>query len=101
MITLDKLKELVDLCAGSVTLIHNEHRDYYQTVDKFLRDSEFHSGLGLGIDIDVREAMIEKNQMLTLQAYPDTPIGFYVVYHWDTESAIDQMLAIVKKTAGH
>jgi hypothetical protein len=45
-------------------------------------------------------AMVEKDQMVMIQAYPKTPIGFYVVYHWDLESAIDEMLAVIKKESG-
>lgn len=92
-----KYYELLELCAGSVTLMHNEHRDYYQTVEGYLNEQERNLGASLEIDPDVRKFMIERNHMCTLRAYPNTPIVFYIVYHWDFEAAVDQMLEAIKK----
>lgn len=93
---MEKLYELWELCAGSVTLTHNEHLDYYQMVEDYLNEQERNMGEPLDIEPYVRKFMIERDKMITLRAYPDTPIGFYVVYHWDFMAAVDQMLAIVK-----
>lgn len=93
---MEKLKELFELCSASVTLIHNEHKDLYLMVDEFLNEQERNMGGPLDIEPEVRKFMIERNHMCTLRAYPDTPIGFYVVYHWDFLAAVDQMLVIVK-----
>lgn len=92
---MDKLKELFALCEASVTISHNEHKCLYQSVAYFLNERESYEDLDLADD--VRKAMIDKDQTIMIQAYPKTPIGFYVVYHWDLESAIDEMLAAVKK----
>lgn len=92
---MEKLKELFELCEASVTISHNEHKNLYETVDYFLHDRERISDTEL--DADIRKIMIEKDQTVIVQAYPKTPIGFYVVYHWDLESAIDEMLDAVKK----
>jgi hypothetical protein len=97
---MDKLKELFELCAASVTVTHDDHKNYYQTVEEFLNTDAERYGLELDIDPEVRKFMIERNHMITLHAYPKTPIGFYTVYHWDLLAAVDQMLAIVKKDLG-
>jgi hypothetical protein len=94
---MDKLKELFELCAGSVTVIHNEHKDFYQTVEQFLNDQERNSDDGIDLDDDVRKFMVDRNHMITLHAYPKTPIGFYTVYHWDLLIAVDKMLDAIKK----
>lgn len=91
---MEKLNELFNLCSASVTIIHDEHKDYYQSVEVFLSDLE--SLMPISLDADVRKVMVEKNHMITLHAYPDTPIGFYTIYHWDLLAAVDEMLAIVK-----
>ena len=93
---MDKLNELFNLCAASVTVTHNEHKGIYQTVDEFLNDQEQFTHERLDIDPDVRKFMIERNTMITLHAYPNTPIGFYTVYHWDLLAAVDQMIDIIK-----
>jgi hypothetical protein len=93
---MDKLIELFDLCEASVTITHDEHKDYYQTVAAFLEEQERNRGESLDIDPDVRKIMVERNHMITLHAYPHTPIGFYTVYHWDMVEAVDDMLAIVR-----
>lgn len=93
---MDKLIELFNLCSASVTIIHDEHKDFYQTVEEFINDREKALGESLSIDADVRKFMVEKNHMITLHAYPDTPIGFYTVYHWDLLTAVEEMLTIVK-----
>jgi hypothetical protein len=95
---MEKLKELFELCAASVTITHNENRDMYQTVEVYLKDEEWKYGESLDIDPEIRKAMIEKNQMIAIRAYPKTPIGFYTVYHWDLEVAVNEMLDILKGT---
>jgi hypothetical protein len=92
---MEKLNELFALCEASVTIVHNEHKCLYQSMEYFLSERESYTDLDL--DVNMRMAMVEKDQMVMIQAYPKTPIGFYVVYHWDLESAIDEMLAAVKK----
>ena len=48
------------------------------------------------IESDVLNKMIETNTMIELQFYPDTPIGFYKIYHYDLEQAIDIALNSIK-----
>jgi hypothetical protein len=92
-----KLQELFDLCKASVTIQHNEHKDLYQSVGSFLEDQRRNIGGNLGIDHMTRHLIIEKDQLITIRAYPLTPIGFYIVYHWDLESAVDEMLNNLKE----
>jgi hypothetical protein len=92
----EKLKELFELCDASVHINYNENRDLYLTVEQFLNDQERFHAADLGIDPDVRKVMADTNQMITIQAYPNTPIGFYVIYHWDLEAALDEMLSVLK-----
>ncbi len=95
---MDKLKELYALCNSEVSVTYNEHKGFYETVEQYLsqhqrvRDSE--------LDLEVRAKMIEMNQMVVVQAYPLTPIGFYVVYQWDVEAAVQEMIDILKSMEG-
>ena len=72
------ITELVSYCKASVSLDVNDHRAVYQTVEQWLED-ENHDGQ-LEIDEAAKEEMIRTDTCYRLQFYPDTPIGFYVIY---------------------
>lgn len=93
---MDKFKELFALSKAEVYITYNEHRGVYATVENFLDDRKRNRDLELGISEEVRAKMIEMNQMVIIQVYPDTPISFYIVYHWDIEMAIDEMIRVLK-----
>lgn len=64
---------------ASLTLLHNDHKDFYSTVKQYI-DSEHPA---LDKDYFVSEEDIQKcidtDELWSLQWYPDTPIGFYKV----------------------
>lgn len=93
---MEKLKELFDLCKATVHINYNENLDLYLNVEDFLAAQEQYVDDPLAIDAEVRKIMVEKNQMITIQAFPNTPIGFFIVYHWDLEAAVNEMLDILK-----
>ena len=85
---MDKLKKLMGLCKCGVFLSVNEHRDYYETVEQRIAHND-----GLDeIEADVLKKMIKTDTIIKLQFYPDTPIGFYVIYHYDLNIALDEAL---------
>ncbi len=45
------------------------------------------------IEPEVRKAMIDKNIIIDLKFYPDTPIGSYSIYHYDLDMALDEALS--------
>jgi hypothetical protein len=55
-------------------LTHNEHRDLYQSAEDFIADR----GIEFADDV-ARQRAIDTGEIWTLQWYPDTPVGFYVV----------------------
>jgi hypothetical protein len=42
---------------------------------------------------EVRAEMIRLNTVVDVQFYPDTPVGFYRVAHYDIDAALDAALA--------
>lgn len=95
---MDKLKELYSLCDAEVSITYNENKGVYESVEEYL--SQHERVRASELDLDVRDKMIHLNQMVIVQAYPTTPIGFYVVYHWDIEVAIQEMLDVLKSNGG-
>jgi hypothetical protein len=81
---MDKLQKLLSLCKCGVYVEVNEHRDVYETVEQKLADEEARE-----IDPEVRAKMIELNTIVRIQFYPHTPVGFYVIHHYDLEAALD------------
>ena len=82
-----KLNELKQRCKGGVTIFFDEHNVNYMAIDRFCED--------LDIKQDIREKCIEFNSVVSVYFYPDTPIGFYEVNHYDIELAIDECLRIL------
>jgi len=85
---MEKFKELVSLCKASVEISVNDHKDYYESVEQHINEED--------IDKEVFEEMVKRDIVVKVQAYPDTPIGFFVVYHYDIDKAVDIALDAVK-----
>jgi hypothetical protein len=90
---MDKLKELMRRCKCSVSVTVNAHRDYYETAEVSLSDMSSRRVEAPEIDPTVRAKMIETDTIIEVQFYPNTPVGFYVVYHYDLDAALDEALA--------
>ena len=91
---MDKLKELLMKCECGVFIEVNEHRDYYQTAEQAILEDIERDGEKL--DEDIKAKMIELNTIVRVQFYPNTPIGHYVVYHYDIDLALDAALSCLK-----
>ena len=89
---LDNLSLLLNRCKCGVFISVNEHRDYYQSVEEFLNDHRLEPE---DIEEDIKKKMTELNTMVEIHFYPDTPIGFYEVYHFDINEALKQSLEIL------
>lgn len=81
---MNKLQDLIKKTKCSVSIDINSHRDYYETIEQHIEPEN-----RKGISNDVWTKMIELDTCVRLQVYPDTPIGFYVIHHYDVEMAID------------
>jgi len=93
---MEKLKKLMNLCEAEVMLDINEHRGSYQTVEEYLEDL---SKLECPPEIEdsIKKIMIETDTMVCCIFYPDSPVGSYLVYHYDLDKCLDICLAILKE----
>ena len=89
---MEKLQKLIEKCKCGVHITVNNHRDYYETVEQHFKGNPIVEEDLEDIEADVYEKMKELNTIVELQYYPDTPIGFYKIYHYDIEKAIDEAL---------
>lgn len=60
----------------------NQHRSYYDAIEK----AEGLEGLE---DAALRAEIVERKTLVVIQVYPDTPIGFFLVWHWDMQKAVE------------
>jgi len=80
---MNKLNELIKKTKCSVTIEINSHKETYSTISDYI-EREFSE-----LSDEVFNKMVELDSCICLSVYPDTPIGFYVIYHYDLEMAID------------
>ena len=86
---MDKLTKLLARCKCGVHLTVNEHRNVYESAKKVLDSPEADDW---EISNEVRLKIIETNTLISIVFYPDTPIGFYHVLHYDIDAALDEAL---------
>lgn len=86
---MELLKEIISMCKGSVTVQVNPHKDYYQNAKKYLDDLLEHRDVE--IDEEVLNGIREKDILVIITAYPDTPVGSYSVFHHDLDAALAEM----------
>jgi len=96
----DKLKELMRRCKCGVYVKVNAHRDVYESAELFLSEMSTQGDHEhLQIDPAVKAKMIETNTIVEVQFYPNTPISFYVLRHYDLDAALDDALACLDAEA--
>lgn len=91
---MDKLKLLMSHCKCGVYLTVNEHRDYYQSAEVKLEEYAVRE-CPPDISDETRAGIVKTDTIIDLQFYPDTPIGFYHVIHYDLDIALDLALACI------
>jgi hypothetical protein len=88
---MEKFKELVSLCKGSIKISVNGNKDYYESIDEYINEKDIEY-----IDKDIFKEMIKRNIVVKIQVYPHTPIGFFLIYHYDIDEAVNIALQAVK-----
>jgi len=77
---------------ASLTLSHNNHKDYYQTIEEWEGEQQSHYGNNNWISEDERELAIKTDSLWVLHWYPNTPIGFYEVWGAGVETVLEASL---------
>jgi uncharacterized membrane protein len=88
---MDKIKQLQEECKCWISIEINEHRNNYETVEQYFED-HWKKQHKEEIPKYVYDEMVRTNTIVSIQYYPNTPIGFNVVYHYDLEMALDGIL---------
>lgn len=83
------MEELIKKCKAGVYLEANKYRDYYETIEGAVAEEKIAEE-----DKELAERIIKEGQLISLQFYPDTPIGFYKVYGTTFEEVVKKALDI-------
>lgn len=94
MNTLEKLQAIIDHCKCEVSLEVRPNETLYQTVEKYF-ENRFQDDDDEEEKIDIA-ACIEGGAIFVLQAYPSTPIGFYVSHGPSLEYVVDRVFEALK-----
>ena len=97
---MDNLKKLIERCKCGVFISVNKHRDYYQSVAVSLQEMAEQRECPPEIPDDIRQKMIEKDTIVEVHFYPNTPITFFEVFHYDLDSAISWALQSITPKKG-
>lgn len=97
---MEKLQELISKCNGSVYVGVNEHRDTYESIPEYIlslsgHDEDLQEETIDEIGINVYKKMISLDTVVVVRFYPDTPVGFWQIIHYDLQQALDRALSIV------
>lgn len=71
---------------ASLHLTHNEHKSYYQTVQRSIDDGDYGDDW---VSEEQKQKAIEINECWRLQWYPDTPVGFCVLLAADLDVLLE------------
>ena len=88
---MEKIKQLQNYCNCWITIQINEHRNNYESVEKYF-ENEWRKEDKEEIPKDVYDEMVRTDTIVSIQYYPRTPVWFNLVYHYDIEKALDEIL---------
>lgn len=74
---------------ASLHLTHNEHKAYYRTVEESIADEDHGYREDDWVSPEQKQKAIETNDCWTLQWYPDTPVGSYILSAADLDALLE------------
>lgn len=98
MDTLEKLNYLQANCKCGISIEINNHKNYYITVKQDLKDrfecfcnpsENVWTHINNLIGKDIVDKMIETDSIVSIHFYPNTPIGYYELWHYSLEGVLD------------
>lgn len=89
------MEELIKKCKCGVYLEVNRYRDYYHTIVEAI-ESENTWNTETVIDTELSNRMMKENMFISLQFYPDTPVGFYKVYGTSLAEVVEKAFECIE-----
>jgi hypothetical protein len=73
----------------SLTLTHNQHKSYYNTVAQEIADDGFGYQEDCWVNEEQKQKAIDTNDCWTLRWYPDTPLDFCIMSAADLDVLLE------------
>lgn len=93
------MKNLISKCKATIYVTINGHKNDYQSVEGYIKDFITDLKIGNDEDVDIStevyDKMVALDTIIEIQAYNHTPVGFYKIYHYDYEKAVEEMNKIL------
>ena len=90
------LLSLLPRHACSLQITHNQHLDYYETVQQRLDDLNARECPPCWESDDEKQKAIDAGELWELHWYPDTPVGFYQI----CAASLGSLLSYASKLEG-
>ena len=78
---------------AGMTITHNNHKNYYQTADQWIEEDEKENEFYTWENEQEKQKAIAKNEIWTMQWYPNTPVGFNCI----AASSLESLLTFAAK----
>lgn len=88
---MSKLKELYSLCSVNISIEINPHRAYLMDVKEYINEIDTRD-----VPEDVLREMVQRDTVITVQAYPNTPMSFVLIHHYDIDAALELAINQIK-----
>lgn len=99
MTTAEKFEDIVRRCKGEVALTANDHRSSYIALEEALANPEpGASGPPEPVDEEVASRIRATGNFYRLQFYPNSPVGFHLVFGGSIDDVVEQALAMLTET---
>lgn len=72
----------------------NQHRDVYEKINTIVEELLVEGD----IDTPLAHKIIETDTLVRIQAHKNTPVGFYVIYHYDIDLALKEMREVLESS---
>lgn len=87
------MEEIIQKCKCGIYLSVNQYRDYYQSIEDAVKEERERNSMD--IDDELAARMIAEKSLISLQFYPNTPVGFYIVYGTTLDEVVTKAKSVI------
>ena len=87
------MEEIIQKCKCGIYLSVNQYRDYYQSIEDAVKEERERNSMD--IDDELAARMVAEKSLISLQFYPNTPVGFYIVYGTTLDEVVTKAKSVL------
>jgi len=86
---MEKLKKLVEACKFGLDICAKNHNPLFMNMWDYLYKYSNEPN-------EISDKIGNNENLIEITCYPDSAVGYFTVYHYDIELAIDEALTIIE-----